>query len=87
MCGIQRADTHDYVVTAQKELDRVAQISKKTLAFYRESTNAAPVDLCGLVKEVDGYLFRPAGAQEHGRCGWNLTASASRKDWRGSCGR
>ena len=52
-------DTHGYVVTAQKELDRVAQISKKTLAFYRESTNAAPVDLCGLVHEVaDIYSVR-----------------------------
>ncbi len=45
-------DTHAYVITAQKELDRVAQISKKTLAFYRESSNPAPVDLCELVAEV-----------------------------------
>ena len=48
-----------YTVTAQKELDRVAQISKKTLAFYRESTNAAEVDLCSLVDEVaDIYSVR-----------------------------
>lgn len=45
-------DTHEFVTTAQKELDRVAHISKKTLAFYRESTNAAPVDLGALVHEV-----------------------------------
>ena len=51
--------THEFTVTAQKELDRVAQISKKTLAFYRESTNAAAVDLCGLVDEVaDIYSVR-----------------------------
>ncbi len=51
--------THEYTVTAQKELDRVAQISKKTLAFYRESTNAAEVDLCSLVDEVaDIYSVR-----------------------------
>ncbi len=51
--------THEYTVTAQKELDRVAQISKKTLSFYRESTNAAEVDLCGLVDEVaDIYSVR-----------------------------
>ena len=51
--------THGYAVTAQKELDRVAQISKKTLAFYRESTNAAAVDLGGLVEEVaDIYSVR-----------------------------
>jgi PAS domain S-box-containing protein len=49
----QAAETHGYVVTAQKELDRVAQISKKTLAFYRESTEVAEVDVGGLVKEVD----------------------------------
>jgi PAS domain S-box-containing protein len=45
-------DTHEFVTTAQKELDRVAHISKKTLAFYRESNNAAPVDLGALVEEV-----------------------------------
>ena len=51
--------THEFVLTAQKELDRVAQISKKTLAFYRESTNAAAIDLCGLVDEVaDIYSVR-----------------------------
>ena len=51
--------THEFTVTAQKELDRVAQISKKTLAFYRESTNAAEVDLCALVDEVaDIYSVR-----------------------------
>ena len=46
-------DTHGYALTAQKELDRVAQISKKTLSFYRESTNAAAVDLGALVTEVE----------------------------------
>jgi PAS domain S-box-containing protein len=45
-------DTHNFVITAQKELDRVAQISKKTLAFYRESSLPAAVDLCELVAEV-----------------------------------
>ena len=44
---------HEYATLAQKELDRVAQISKKTLSFYRESTNAAEVDLAGLLKEVE----------------------------------
>jgi|GEM_PF-1196863 len=52
-------DTHGYVTTAQKELDRVAQISKKTLAFYRESKQSAPVNLCELVAEVsDIYSVR-----------------------------
>ena len=52
-------DTHEFVMTAQKELDRVAQISKKTLAFYRESTTTALVDLCELISEVaDIYSVR-----------------------------
>ena len=45
-------ETHEYVVTAQRELERVSEIAKKTLTFYRESSTAAPVDLGALVRET-----------------------------------
>jgi signal transduction histidine kinase len=37
---------------AEKELARVAHISKKTLAFYRDSTDPRETDICLLVREV-----------------------------------
>lgn len=42
-----------YLATAQKELQRVADITRQTLAFYRESTRPAEVDLCALAHEVE----------------------------------
>jgi signal transduction histidine kinase len=41
-----------FLATAQKELGRVAHIARQTLAFYREATNPAMVDLCELVREI-----------------------------------
>jgi two-component system, NtrC family, sensor kinase len=42
----------EYLVLAQKELDRVVRISKQTLNFYRESPTPVRVGLGGLLDEV-----------------------------------
>jgi PAS domain S-box-containing protein len=53
-----------YLVMADKELDRVAHISKKTLAFYRDTNNPRETDLCVLVREICGvYSSRAVSAQ------------------------
>lgn len=41
-----------FLATAQKELQRVAHITRQTLAFYRESSAATEVDVCSLATEV-----------------------------------
>lgn len=48
----EQGDVHGYVLAAQQEIARVSEIAKKTLAFYRESKNPAPVDLQRLVEET-----------------------------------
>jgi PAS domain S-box-containing protein len=45
-------DAAKYLVMAEKELARVAHISKKTLAFYRDTTDPHETDICSLVREV-----------------------------------
>lgn len=47
------AEGSAYLATAQKELQRVADITRQTLAFYRESTRPTEIDLCVLAKEVE----------------------------------
>lgn len=42
----------ELVASAQKELRRVADITRQTLAFYRDSTRPVEVDVCALVAEV-----------------------------------
>jgi signal transduction histidine kinase len=44
---------YGYLATAQKELQRVADITRQTLAFYRESTRPVEVDVCALAREVE----------------------------------
>ncbi|MBS1813261.1 MAG: response regulator [Acidobacteria bacterium] len=52
-------EVREYVISAQQQLGRVSEISKKTLAFYRESKNPAPVDIAGLIEETrDVYAAR-----------------------------
>jgi signal transduction histidine kinase/DNA-binding response OmpR family regulator len=41
-----------FLAMAQNELQRVTHITKQTLAFYRESSTPAEVDLCTLAQEV-----------------------------------
>jgi PAS domain S-box-containing protein len=60
-----------YVAMAEKELDRVAQITRQTLAFYRDTTRPVPVKPIDLLDDVaDVYARR-------------LTAKriSLRKDW------
>jgi PAS domain S-box-containing protein len=45
-------DARVYVDLAQKELDRVSQITVQTLRFYRGSTGAQPTDLHELIETV-----------------------------------
>jgi PAS domain S-box-containing protein len=45
-------DARVYVDLAQKELDRVSQITVQTLRFYRSSTGAQPTDLHELIETV-----------------------------------
>jgi PAS domain S-box-containing protein len=40
------------LATAEAELARVAQITKKTLAYYRDTSKPEPVDLCELITET-----------------------------------
>jgi signal transduction histidine kinase/DNA-binding response OmpR family regulator len=42
-----------YLAAAQKELQRVADITRQTLAFYRESNKPVEVDMCALAREVE----------------------------------
>jgi signal transduction histidine kinase len=42
-----------WLASAQKELQRVADITRQTLAFYRESTRPAEIDVCALVREIE----------------------------------
>lgn len=43
----------EYLATAQKELQRVADITRQTLAFYRESNRPTEVDVGALAREVE----------------------------------
>lgn len=45
-------DTRGYVTLAQKELDRVSQITVQTLRFYRGSTGRNPTDVHELIETV-----------------------------------
>ncbi len=42
----------DYLTMAQRELERVVQISKQTLNFYRDTASPVPVRLSALLDEV-----------------------------------
>lgn len=42
-------EAQDYLRGAEQELDRVSQITRQTLGFYRDSTVPAPVDVCNVV--------------------------------------
>lgn len=54
-----KSDVHEYVVSAQQQIGRVSEISKKTLAFYRESKSPTPVDMAALIEETrDVYAAR-----------------------------
>lgn len=52
----------DYLRIADQELARVSQISKRTLAFYRDPTSAERTDLCALVDDVANIYAPRASA-------------------------
>lgn len=51
----------DYLKLAQRELSRVAQISKQTLTFSRETSGPVRVQLAELIEEVLGLHARKIG--------------------------
>jgi signal transduction histidine kinase/DNA-binding response OmpR family regulator len=52
----------DLLSTAQKELRRIADITRQTLTFYRDSTKPVEVDICALVSEVAELLSERLGS-------------------------
>jgi signal transduction histidine kinase len=50
--------SREYLTLAQQELERVAHITKQTLAFYRESSSPEPVDLVVVAREIISLLQR-----------------------------
>jgi len=48
----QPANVTKYLTLADQELDRIAQITKNTLGFYRDSTSRTQVDISQLLQEV-----------------------------------
>jgi signal transduction histidine kinase len=45
-------EVKEYLATAERELHRVAHITKQTLGFYRENTKPSVINICSLVDEV-----------------------------------
>jgi PAS domain S-box-containing protein len=41
-----------YLQTAEQELERVSQITRQTLGFYRDTSSAAPIDLATVLDDV-----------------------------------
>jgi PAS domain S-box-containing protein len=48
----QPTNVEKYLKLADQELDRIAQITKNTLGFYRDSTSPAEVDISTILEEV-----------------------------------
>ena len=48
----QPANVQKYLTLADQELDRIAQITKNTLGFYRDSVSASEVDISKVLEEV-----------------------------------
>lgn len=46
------AKSESYLAMADQELDHIAEITKHTLGFYRDTTTASPVDISTVVREV-----------------------------------
>jgi PAS domain S-box-containing protein len=47
-----RDDVREFLGGAEEELERVAQLTKQTLGFYRETTGIAPVDIGATVESL-----------------------------------
>jgi two-component system NtrC family sensor kinase len=55
--------TRELLSSANRELERIARITKQTLAFHRDSQVAAPIDVGELVAEVTTMLERSAATR------------------------
>lgn len=53
-----RSDATKYVAAAEEELDRIAEITKHTLGFYRDSSTAVRVNLAEVTNGVLGLYDR-----------------------------
>jgi PAS domain S-box-containing protein len=52
LARIQPANAAKYLNLADQELDRIAQITKNTLGFYRDTASPVPVDISAVLEEV-----------------------------------
>ena len=54
---------HDLLDRASRELERIARITKQSLAFHRDTQNPTPVDLGQLLAEVIALYERPCSTK------------------------
>jgi PAS domain S-box-containing protein len=52
LARMQPANVAKYLTLADQELDRIAQITKNTLGFYRDSTSRTDINISQLLQEV-----------------------------------
>ncbi len=50
--GSLKAETKDYLLTAEQELRRVVHITTQTLRFHKQSRSPAAIDICDIVDSV-----------------------------------
>ena len=55
--------TREFLSSANRELDRIARITKQALAFHRDTQTAIPIDLGELVADVAAMLERSAATR------------------------
>ena len=58
LARIQPANLQKYLKLADQELDRIAQITKNTLGFYRDTSSPSPVDISEALEEVVALYSR-----------------------------
>ncbi len=54
----QPSNTRKYLDLAEQELDRIAQITRNTLGFYRDTASPSEVDVSQVLEEVLGLYMR-----------------------------
>jgi len=58
LARIQPSNLEKYLKLADQELERIAQITKNTLGFYRDTASPAPVDISEILEEVVALYSR-----------------------------
>ena len=58
LARIQPANVQKYLKLADQELDRIAQITRNTLGFYRDTSSPSPVDISEALEEVVALYSR-----------------------------